>query len=112
MNDLQAWKEALEKHGIKSEKKKAIDVLLVFGLGGEVLAVTDDDDDHTAAEFISRVTEKVFSPAALFVPCIANKEVVEYKLIDNFMPAYNCILANGPTKRGALLNALQTQEPK
>ena len=116
MNDLHAWKEALQKHGIKCEKKKAIDVLLVFGLGGEVLAVTDDDDDHSAAEFISRVTEFAFGEWFSYVPLPSQSDEYRWELYtrehrpnSSDKDTYH---GSGPNKRGALLHALQTKEPK
>lgn len=115
MNDLQAWKEALEKHGIDADPWFKYDKTVISSIaidvsdGDRSIWFGLKDDDHNAAEFISLVAEFVFGEWAHFKPdwlTIPNGEL-GWRLVDRYI---NSLGRTKENKRGALLNALQTKE--
>ena len=108
MNDLQAWKEALEKHGIEPYETSDYGTLW-FQWGNYEFCLTPNDDDHSAAEFISLVTENVFTDRHYYEVKVPNITDLALMVYQPDRHDYRCI-ATGSSKRGALLNALQTKE--
>ena len=116
MNDLSRWKAALEKHGLEEVHLTGgvNDQKLYAALGTPyTLTIRQNDDDHSAAEFISRVTAKVF-PGATFVEFGDTVRFVEpqaYNWIEHVLTFAFRVLASAPkgdsAKLSALLSALE-----
>lgn len=119
MNDLSRWKAALEARGFfvfddeDTDHEPSCGYIAVYGSEEDWESekppqygcLCDNDDDHPAAEFISRVTAKVFGEWAHFAPLYAMAE-------EDFYDEWELRkddegIGSGPTKLAALLDALE-----
>ncbi len=106
MNKLERWKQRLEKAGVKAKLGRGGSALTVTELNGPYSRVTlfHDYDDHSAAEFISRLAARLHGEWAYYAP----EDLDDDGFSDSWaLCVFDEVKGSGPTKLEALFNSME-----